>query len=401
MVEQQTGDALDRDVADHLDGSDPLGHFRAKFHIPDPDLAYLDGNSLGMAPAATLERLHHVVTHEWAGGLIHSWDAWLDRPRQVGDRLAPLLGAEPGEVVVHDSTTVNLYQLVHAAISLRPGRRAVVVNADEFPTDRYVVAGIASALGLEVRTEDRLDDDVAVVVRSAVDYRTAERADLDGVTRAADRVGALVVWDLSHAAGAVELDLHAAGVQLAAGCTYKFLNGGPGAPGYTYVTRDLQRSLPQPIWGWFGQVDQFAMGPEYRPLPDVRRVLLGTPGILGLAAAEEGIALVADAGMANIAAKGRALTSYALGLCDAAGLVSPTPRDPHRRGAHVAVRHSDARALTARLASRGVMVDFREPDLVRLGMSPLTTRFRDVHTGVTELAALVHEPARSRRSTPP
>jgi kynureninase len=401
MVEQQARDVLDRVVADDLDAADPLAPFRRRFHLPDADLAYLDGNSLGMAPTATLERLHHVVTHEWAGGLIRSWDDWLDRPCRVGDRLAPLLGAEPGEVVVHDSTTVNLYQLVHAAISLRPGRHAVVVGADEFPTDRYVVAGIASALGLEVRAADTLDDDVAVMVRSAVDYRTAERADLEAVTRAADRVGALVVWDLSHAAGAVELDLHAAGVQLAVGCTYKFLNGGPGAPAYSYVARDLQRSLAQPIWGWFGQVDQFAMGPEYEPQPDVRRMLLGTPGILGLAAAEEGIALVAEAGMAAIAAKGRALTAYALGLCDAAGIASPTPRAPTRRGAHVAVRHVDARVLTARLAERGVIADFREPDLVRLGMSPLTTRFRDVHTGVTELAALVHGPARTRRTTPP
>jgi kynureninase len=376
--------------AEGLDAADPLAPWRERFVTPD-GVVYLDGNSLGMTPRATLDRLQEVAAIEWADGLIRSWDHWLDLPRRVGDRLAPIIGAPAGSVVVHDSTTVDLYQLIHAALALA-GDGAIAVDAADFPTDRYVVAGIARATGRQVRRS--LDDlgGVAVVVRSAVDYRTAERTDIATETARARSAGAITVWDLSHAAGAIEVDLPAAGVDLAVGCTYKFLHGGPGAPAYAYVRPGL--SVDQPIWGWFGQADQFEMGDAYEPHHDVRRMLLGTPGILGLAAAEVGIGHVADAGMAAVAAKGRALTGFGLRLCDELGLDSPTPRDEHARGAHVAVRVPDADASHATLTGRGVITDVRRPDIIRLGCAPLTTRFVDVWDGVHAVRETIDQTAR-------
>jgi kynureninase len=380
------------------DAADPLAHWREEFVIPEPGLVYLDGNSLGRTPKRTLARLERVMTEEWAGGLIRSWGEWLAQPLQVGDRLAPLLGARAGEVVVHDSTSVNLYQLVHAALALRPDRPVLAVAEHEFPTDRYLVDGVAAATGRSVRHGFERLDDVAVAVRSAVDYRTAERFDLAAETARANAAGALVVWDLSHAVGALELDLAAAGVELAVGCSYKFLNGGPGAPAFSYVATALQAEIVQPIWGWFGQRDQFAMGPRYEPRADIGRLLIGTPSILALAAAAAGIELCAAAGIAAIAAKAAALTGYGLELCDEFGLVTRTPRQPGRRGAHVAVVHPAARELVDELAARGIVTDFREPDIVRFGLSPLTTRFVDVHDGFAALADLL--PGRSTRKGP-
>lgn len=376
-----------RDDAEALDAGDPLASWRERFVTPD-GLVYLDGNSLGMAPRETLERLAAVAEQEWADGLIRSWDHWLDLPTRVGDRLAPVLGALPGTVVVHDSTTVNLYQLVHAALALRPDRPMIAIDAGDFPTDRYVVAGIAGAVGASVRSGLDDLDGVGVVVRSLVDYRTAELADLAGETNRALDAGAITVWDLSHAAGAVEVDLTTAGVAFAVGCSYKYLNGGPGAPAWSFVAPDLQAELNQPMWGWFAQQEQFEMGDPYDPHPDVRRLLLGTPSILALTAADGGIGIVADVGTAAIAAKGRALTTMALQLAAELGLESPTPVDATRRGAHVAVRVADAERVHAELTRRGVITDVRRPDLIRLGCSALTTRFVDVWDGLHALSAV-------------
>lgn len=383
-----------RDDALTLDANDPLAGFRDRFVVPDPDLVYLDGNSLGMPTKDALALIDHVLHVEWAGGLIRSWTQadrgdWVSRPLAVGDLLAPLIGVAPGEVAVHDSTTVNIYQLVHGALALRPDRTVIAVDEHEFPTDRYVVDGIAAATGHQVRHGFARLDDVAVVLRSVVDYRTAEVVDVAAETARAHEAGALVIWDLSHAAGVLAIDLHAAGAQLAVGCSYKFLNGGPGAPAWTYVARHLQPHLTQPIWGWFSQQDQFAMGPTYTPRNDIGRWLLGTPSAIALAGAEAGYRLAAEAGIERIHAKAQALTGFGLDLCDQLGLATRTPRDPARRGGHVAVVHPDARQLTTALAGRGVIGDFREPDVVRLGMSPLSTRFTDVYDGVTRLAALV------------
>ncbi len=373
-----------------LDAGDPLAGWRDEFLIPDQRVAYLDGNSLGMTPRRTIERVEVLMRDEWAGGLIGSWEHWVDLPERVGDVLAGIIGAGPGEVVVHDSVTINLYQLVHAALALRPDRRVIAIAAGEFPTDRYVVDSIARSTGCEVRHGFERLDDVVVAVRSLVDYRTAEVEDIVAETARAHSAGALLIWDLSHAAGLLDVDLHGAGAQLAVGCTYKYLNGGPGSPGFTYVAADLIEQIEQPIWGWFSQVDQFAMGPDYVPRPDVGRLLVGTPGIIGLTAAHSGIELSAEAGIAAIAAKARTITTYGLGRCEALGLVSPSPTDPTRRGGPFSVRHPDAASITRTLAAdHGVIADFREPDLIRLGCSPLTTRFTDVDNGTRAIARLI------------
>jgi kynureninase len=305
----------------------------------------------------------------------------------VGDLLAPLIGARAGEVVVHDTTTMNVYQLVHAALALRPHRRIIAISPHDFPTDRYVVDGIAHSTGHLVRHDLEHLDDVAVVVRSVIDYRTAELVDVAAETARATDAGALVVWDLSHAVGAIDIDLHACGAQLAVGCTYKFLNGGPGAPAFSFVDRALHTEIEQPIWGWFATKDQFAMGPRFEPRDDIARLLLGTPSILALTAAEVGISLSAEAGMPAIHAKGTALTAFTLDLCEHLGLQSPTPRDPVRRGNHVAITHPRARDVVRELAARDILFDFREPDIIRAGCSPLTTRFVDVYDGLTAVAA--------------
>ena len=314
------------------DAADPLGPFRARFSMPDPGLVYLDGNSLGRPPLAALEAVERVAREDWAGDLIRGWDRWLDMPLRVGDLLATrVLGAREGEVVVSDSTTVNLFRVASAALDARPGRGAIAIAASEFPTDRYVVEGLAAARGLEIRwlgedpvegvtsgdVERVLDDQLALVVLSHVNYRSAAIADLPGITTAARGAGTLVVWDLSHAAGSVAVDLEAGGADLAVGCTYKYLNGGPGAPAYLYVRRELQADLRPPIQGWFAQADQFAMGPRFERREGVAGWLTGTPGIIGLAAAEAGIALTAEARVDRIRVKGMALSEYAIELHDA------------------------------------------------------------------------------------
>jgi|CXWL01.1.fsa_nt_gi kynureninase len=377
-----------RDDAHELDAADELAAWRDAFLINDPALVYLDGNSLGRAPRRVVDRLKTVISEEWGTDLIRSWSHWLDKPQRVGDLLAPLIGAGSGEVVVHDSTTVNLYQLVHGAAALRPDRLVLAVDENDFPSDRYVVDGIAAATGRTVRHGFERLDDVAVVVRSVVDYRTAEVVDVVAETARAHGAGALVVWDLSHAAGVLAIDLHAAGAQLAVGCTYKFLNGGPGSPAFTYVAHELQGRISQPIWGWFSQVDQFAMGPDYVPRTDIGRMLIGTPSILALTGAEVGIEVTAEAGIERIAAKASALTAFGIELCDGFGLSTCTPREATRRGGHVSVVHPKARSLCGQLIERGVIPDFREPDIVRLGMSPLTTRFVDVYDGIATIASL-------------
>jgi kynureninase len=388
-----------------LDAADPLRSFRERFAIPDRDVVYLDGNSLGRPPLAALEAVRR-AGDRWAEALIRGWteDEWLEHPLRVGDLLAQgVLGARPGEVALGDSTTVNLYRLASAALDARRPRRVVILERSEFPTDRYVVEGLARERDLEIRwlegdpiegltTEAvgaALDDDVALVVLSVVNYRSAAIVDVRAVTDAACAAGALVLWDLSHAAGSIPVDLEANGVDLVVGCTYKYLDGGPGAPAFLYVRGELQRELRPPIQGWFAQRDQFEMGPRFERRGSIGGWLVGTPGILALVAAEAGIALTAEAGLAAIRAKGIALTEYAIELLDAwlapLGCSLGSPRDPSRRGAHVSIRHPDARRLTSDLIARKVIPDFRAPDSIRMGLSPLTTSFEDVHRGLSAL----------------
>jgi kynureninase len=405
-----------------LDAADPLAPFRDRFVIPDPRLIYLDGNSLGRPPLAALERLARVAAEEWAGRLIRGWEDWLAAPRRVGDLLGTaILGAQADEVAICDSTTVDFYRLASAALDAHPDRRFVVTDRANFPTDRYVLEGLArdrrreivwldpdpvdgpSAADVEVALADHRGD-VALVTLSHVNYRSAAIADLAAITRLAHDAGALVLWDLSHSAGALPVGLAENAVDLAVGCTYKYLNGGPGAPAWLYIRRDLQAKLRNPIQGWFGQADQFEMGQGFRAAPGITGWLTGTPGILGLAAAEEGIRLSAEAGIDAIRAKGMKLTSYAVALHDAwlapRGFTLGSPRDQEARGSHVSVRRWDARELTKELINAGVVPDFRAPDSIRLGLSPLTTSFTDVARGMAVLADLADH-SRQPEGAPP
>jgi len=394
--------------AEALDAEDPLANFRARFVIDDPALVYLDGNSLGRLPVATAERLATLVRDGWGGDLIRGWDGWLDWPERIGDRIGTaLLGARPGETIVADSTSVNLYRLAAAALDARPGRRTIVTDRDDFPTDRYVLEGLADAGGRTIRwidgdatlgpTPDRvrvaLDEDVALLVLSHVNYRSAAIADMASITALAHDAGALVIWDLCHSAGSVPVDLHGSGADLAVGCTYKYLNAGPGAPAFLYVRRELQASLRNPVQGWFGRRDQFAMGQGYEAEPGIRGWLVGTSPVLALAAVEEGVELAAEAGIEAIRAKGIALTEYAIELVDVrladVGCRVGSPRDAAGRGAHVSVRHPEARRLCRELIEVGVIPDFREPDSIRLGLAPLYTRFVDVWDGIDRLRGLL------------
>ncbi len=390
------------------DVSDPLAGFRDRFAPAEPGLIYLDGNSLGRPTRAAIERLS-AVAEAWSTRLIRGWEeGWLELPLRVGDRLATgVLGAQAGEVLVTDSTTVNLYRLASAALDARPARRTVLIERSEFPTDRYVLEGLARERDLEIRwldgdpveglaiasVEAALDEQTALVILSAVNYRSSAVADIRSITGAARDRRAFVLWDLSHAAGSVPVDLQTNGVDLAVGCTYKYLNGGPGAPAFLYVRRERQAELRPPIQGWMAQTDQFEMGPAFRRREGIDGWQVGTPGILGLTAAEAGIELVAEAGIATIRKKGTALTEYAVELVDKwlapLGCSLGSPREPARRGGHVAIRHPDARRLISALEERLVITDFRAPDSIRVGLSPLMTSFQDVHRGLSTLRDLL------------
>ena len=391
------GGVTSRAEAEALDAAGPLAGFRQRFCIPDDGLVYLNGNSLGRLPLATVDRIRTVVEEEWAGGLVRSWATWIDDPARVGDLLGTtLLGARPGETLMADSTTVNLFKLLWAAAADRPG--ALVVEPDEFPSDRFVAEAVATQLGRPlVRVPpgglDEVDVPIGVVARSVVDWRTGAIADVVGGTAAAHARGALVLWDCSHAVGSVPLDLRGAGADLAAGCSYKHLCGGPGAPAWLWVREDLQPSVRQPVWGWWGQRGLFATGPIYDPLDGIGAWGSGTPPVLGLAVAEEGIRLVAEAGIDAIRARSQLLTGLALDLHDELladlGCTWASPREIEEVGGHVAVRHEHAAAVVLALRARGVVPDFRAPDLVRIGLHALTTRFVDVWDGLAALAEVL------------
>jgi kynureninase len=391
--------------AERLDAADPLAPFRERFVIDDPETIYLDGNSLGRLPLATRERLTE-LTAEWGLELVRGWHEWIDLPERIGDLLAAgVLGARPGEVIVADSTTVNLFKLAGAVLDTRPG--AIVTDAENFPTDRYVLDGLARLHDRELRVfqadpQDgpQPDDveracagaDVALVVLSHVAYRSGALADIERINRAA--APATVLWDLSHSAGALPIELESRGVELAVGCTYKYLNAGPGAPAFLYVREELQADLSTPIQGWFGQRDQFRMERPYDPAPGVRGFLAGTPTILALGAVEEGAKLTAEAGVERLSAKASQLTELVVALHDERlaelGFRLGSPRDPARRGAHVSLAHDEAWPICRALIERArVIPDFRGPDSIRLGVPPLYTRFVDVYDALERLAGLV------------
>jgi kynureninase len=396
-------DIRDRAVA--LDATDPLASFRGRF-VPAHDVvAYFDGNSLGRPPRATAEMLAAYATEQWGGRLIRGWDeGWVELPTTVGDELAAaVLGAAPGQTVVADSTSVNLFKVLHAACELRPGRDEIVIDTTNFPTDRYLVEGVAAQRGMTVRwlepdliehvTPDALaevvGDGTAVVVLSHVDYRSGTILDVAGITRQVHAAGGLVIWDLCHSAGVLPIALDADDVDFAVGCTYKYLNAGPGAPAFLYVATRHLADAAQPIPGWFSSADLFAMADTYAAAPDIRRMLSGTPNVMGILAAREGARLVGEAGIDAIRAKSVLLTDLLLELVDRLDLTVVSPRDSDRRGSHVTIQVPDAAGVAKRLGERGVIPDVRRPDLLRLGLSPLSTSFTEVHDGWAVLAEVL------------
>jgi kynureninase len=381
---------------------DPLASYRDRFVGASSSLVYFDGNSLGRPLKVTGPRLAAFVEEEWGGRLIRGWDErWFDLPRTIGDELGRVvLGAGPGQAAIGDSTTVLLYKLMRAAVAARPGRTEIVIDRDNFPTDRYVAAGIAAECGLTLRwidvdtsagvTADLLSDavgrDTALVVLSHVAYRSAWLADVPELTRIAHDAGALVLWDLCHSVGSVPLALDDWGVDLAVGCTYKYLNGGPGAPAFCYVAARHLDDLVQPIQGWMGAVDPFLMGPAYAPASGIRRFLSGTPPIVGMLAVQDMLALIDEVGMPAVREKSVALTEHAISVADgtlaAAGVEVASPRDPARRGGHVTLNHPLMREVTAALWERDVIPDYRDPGGLRIGLSPLSTSFEEVDRGL-------------------
>jgi kynureninase len=396
-----------------LDAADPLASYRERFLHSDNQqiLAYLDGNSLGRPLAATAGRMKEFIEGEWGTRLIRSWDeSWMQEPVRLGNRLGEVvLGAAPGQTVVADSTSVMLYKLLRAALSGRPGRDEIVIDRENFPSDRFLVEGIAAELDARIRWIEpdptggvRVDDvsDIvgprtAVVLLSQVAYRSGFLADVPAITKVVHDAGALVLWDLCHSVGAVPLHLDAWDVDLAVGCTYKYLNGGPGAPALGYIRADLQQQLQQPLWGWMGAHDPFGMSPEYRPADDVRRFLTGTPPILAMQPLKHMIELIAEAGMEAIREKSVLLTERAITLSDE--LLSPlgvqltSPRDSAQRGSHITVDHPRFREVVGLLWERGVVPDFRPPQGLRIGLSPLSTSFAELEAGMESIRDALNE----------
>lgn len=377
-----------------LDAADPLAPFRARFALPE-GVIYLDGNSLGPLPHAARERITATVEAEWGTRLIRGWnEGWMEAPTRIGDKIARLIGAAPGEVIACDSTSANLYKLIVGALRARPG--VVLSEAGNFPTDLHIAQGAVAAVpGAALRVVERdqlagaLTGEVALLLLTHVHYKTAERFDLADWTARAHAAGALVLWDLSHSAGAVPIDLNAAGADLAVGCGYKYLNGGPGAPAWLFVAERHQAALRNPLSGWMGHAAPFDFTDAYAPAPGIRRWLAGTPPILGLAALEAGVALMLEADPALIAAKSARLFDQMAAAADALGLEVVSPRDPAARGSHIGLRHPHAYELCQALIERGVIGDFRTPDVLRLGLTPLYLSHEDVARAVAILAEVI------------
>ena len=398
-----------RDRARELDAADPLAALRVEFIGSEDVVAYLDGNSLGRPLHASKQRLASFVSEAWGARLIRGWDErWMDAPTETGDRLARVaLGAARGQTLVADSTSVLLYKLLRAGLAARPGREVLVMDSGNFPTDRFLAGAVAAERGLELRVIEpapragvsvadvagALDERVALVLLSHVDFRSAQIAELAQITALAHSAGALVLWDLSHSVGVMPIGLDAACVDLAVGCTYKYLNGGPGSPAFLYVAAALQDRLQQPIAGWMGAADPFEMGPGYAPASGIRRFASGTPPIVGMLALRDMLALIERAGIDQIRAKSVALTEFAVECGDALlqpfGVELASPREATVRGGHVMLEHDAFRELTPILWARGVIPDFRPPRGLRIGLSPLSTSFAELHAGISAVAELL------------
>ena len=385
-----------------MDDADPLAPLRARFVGTSEPLVYLDGNSLGRPLTVTGERMRTFVDDEWGGRLIRGWDeSWFDLPLSLGDELGRVcLGAAPGQVAVGDSTTVLLYKLMRTAVAARPGRTEIVIDRDNFPTDRYLAMGVAEECGLTLRWLDidtaagttvdqvaaAVGEQTALVALSHVSYRSSWIADVPAIPRVAHDAGALVLWDLCHSAGSVPGELDAWEVDMAAGCTYKYLNGGPGSPAFCYVAERHLESCAQPIHGWMGNTDPFLMGPDYVPVAGIRRFLSGTPAVVGMLAIQDMVALIDEAGIDAVRKKSEQLTTYAVELADEHlapyDVTVRSPRDPARRGGHVTLHHPRMLEVVRALWERDVIPDYRDPGGLRIGLSPLSTSFDELERGM-------------------
>jgi kynureninase len=399
---------MTRDDLAALDAADPLAPFRDRFDLPD-GVVYLDGNSLGALPKSTGPRIERLIRQEWGQDLIKSWNLhdWYPAPLRVGGKIARLIGADEDEVTVADSTSVNLFKLLAGALSLRPQRKVILSEPGNFPTDLYVMQGLARLLGdVEVRTAtydrmlDAIDEDVAVVSLTHVHYKSGLRHDMAKITERAHEKGALMLWDLCHTAGAVRCDLNGVGADLAVGCGYKYLNGGPGAPSFVFVARRHQADIRTPLTGWMGHAAPFTFVDDYEPAPSIRRQICGTPSVLGLTALECGVDLFLEADMAEVERKSARLCDLFISLvedrCAGAGLELASPRDPAWRGSQVSFTHPQGYAVMQALIARGVIGDFRAPDIVRFGLTPLYLRFVDVWDAVEILRDIMQTRAWDR-----
>ncbi|MFO6446870.1 kynureninase [Erythrobacter sp. NE805] len=384
--------------AAEFDAADPLAGYRERFILPE-NVIYLDGNSLGALPRATLEGVSRELREAWGGGLIRSWNdaGWFEAPARVGAKIAPLIGAAPHEVIACDSTSVNLFKLIAAALAMRPGRKVVLSEPGNFPTDLYMIAGLEAQGLAERRLAERerlaeaLDGEVALLLLTHVHFKTGALHDMAALTRAAHEAGALVLWDLSHSTGALPVDLNAAGADFAVGCGYKYLCGGPGAPAFAFVAERHQADLQQPLTGWFGHAAPFAFSDDYEGAPGIARMQCGTPPVLGLAALEIGVDLIAEIGVGRLYEKSQALSSFFLDCLKAHGvdleLVSPARSD--ERGSQLSFRHPEAYAICQALIARGVIGDFRAPDVLRLGFAPAYLSFADMAAAARHLAEVL------------
>jgi kynureninase len=399
-------DSASLDAVAALDAADPLRGLRERFALPD-GVIYLDGNSLGPPPKAVFAELERAARQEWGQGLIRSWNtaAWFTLTDTLGDRVGRLIGAEPGETVVTDTTSVNLYKALHAARALRPDRRVILAEADSFPTDLYMAEGVAkSRPGTTVRLaashepiDSLIDQRTAVVLVNHVDYRSGVLRDMTALTQAAQAAGALVVWDLCHSVGALPIELNAANVDLAVGCTYKYLNGGPGAPAFVFAAKRHHDSLVQPLSGWWAHAQPFAMDSRYQPASGIRRMLCGTQPILSLRALGAALDIFDDVDLGALRAKSLALTALFMDLleplCREFGMRIITPRDPAARGSHVSVAYAHGYEVVQALIDRGIIGDFRAPDIMRFGFTPLYLRYRDVLDAAKALADILRRAA--------
>lgn len=397
--------------ARELDAADELAGFRDRFVIADPEQIYLDGNSLGRLPKRTQEVVQDVVSQQWGSGLVSQWKEWFDLPQRLGAKLAGLIGAEPDEVLVCDSTSVNLFKLTIAALQFQRERSKIVTDDANFPSDVYVSTGAAVLMGAtafdvvsvegdltnaSARVEKSLDGSTALLTLSHTLFKSGYVHDMARLTGGAHEVGALALWDLSHSVGALPVELNRCDVDLAVGCSYKYLNGGPGAPAFLYVRKNLQERLQSPIWGWFGRRDPFSFDLSYEPAEGVNRFLVGTPPVVSMAAMEPGLDLILEAGMERLRAKSLAQTSFLIELADEVlaplGFRLITPRYPARRGSHVSLAHPDAWRITqALIQEMNVIPDFRAPDVLRLGVTPLYTTFGELASAVERIRQVVTE----------